>query len=410
MINSLTRALTRVALPALVVAGAYLLVPLLAALPPTLSGLRVYGPYLVLAAGALIALWFNRGRAVFGLLCLSIAYLAYHLLLSRGIEGFTERSIYAALTIFVPFNLALFSLLREQGIFNFQGFRRLLLIGGEVAFTGWVVAMPKAEIAELAWQRMIEPPIPGVSQIPHLGVAMLAFGLLLVLIKGFSSRSPVDLGIAGALVAFTIACQNVAVPNMFAVFVSAAAIVLVLSVLQESYRMAFRDELTGLASRGALNERLEALGKTYAIAMLDVDHFKKFNDTYGHDVGDQVLKMVAAHIENVGGGGRAYRFGGEEFTVLFPGKSLRDAWPHLDALRAEIAHYRMALRAEDRPKQAKAGRTQRGASRGEKSVSVSVSIGVAERSDKYPTAAEVLKAADKALYRAKERGRNRVSR
>lgn len=410
MINALIRGFGPLALPALVLLGAYLAAPLLASLPPTLSGLTVYGPYGVLAVGTLIGLWFNRGRATFGLLCLGIAYLAYHLLLMDGIDGLTRRSVYAALTIFVPFNFALFSLLPEQGIFNFQGFRRLLLIGSEVAFTGWVVAIPKAEIAELAWQRMMEPPIPGVSQIPHLGVAMFAFGLLLVLVKGFSRRSPVDLGIAGALVAFTIAAQNVAVPNGFATFVSAAAVLLVLSVLEDSYRMAFRDELTGLPSRRALNERLEALGKTYTIAMLDVDHFKKFNDTYGHDLGDQVLKMVAAHIADVGGGGRAYRFGGEEFTVLFPGKEMHDAWPHLDGLRHGIADYRMALRAQGRPERARAGRDQRGSGRGEKTVSVTVSIGVAERSDKYPDPADVLKAADKALYRAKNKGRNRVSR
>ena len=113
--------------------------------------------------------------------------------------------------------------------------------------------------------------------------------------------------------------------------------------------MAFRDELTGIPSRRALNEQLAALGNRYAIAMLDVDHFKKFNDTYGHDLGDQVLKMVAAHIARVGGGGKAFRYGGEEFTVLFPGTDAEDAIPHLEALREEIESYRMALRGSDRP-------------------------------------------------------------
>ena len=100
-----------------------------------------------------------------------------------------------------------------------------------------------------------------------------------------------------------------------------------IAVLQDTFRMAFRDELTGIPSRRALNERLAALGNRYTIAMLDVDHFKNFNDTYGHDLGDQVLKMVAAHIAGVGGGGKAFRYGGEEFTVLFPGNGRRGGDP-----------------------------------------------------------------------------------
>ena len=58
------------------------------------------------------------------------------------------------------------------------------------------------------------------------------------------------------------------------------------------------------------------MGRHYTLAMIDVDHFKKFNDTYGHDVGDLVLKMVAHQISQVNGGGKAYRYGGEEFTTV----------------------------------------------------------------------------------------------
>jgi len=75
-----------------------------------------------------------------------------------------------------------------------------------------------------------------------------------------------------------------------------------------------------LPSRRALIERLPSLGRRYTVAMVDVDHFKNFNDTYGHDAGDQVLRMVASRLGEVSGGGTAFRYGGEEFTILFPGK------------------------------------------------------------------------------------------
>ena len=172
--------------------------------------------------------------------------------------------------------------------------------------------------------------------------------------------------------------------------------------------MAFRDELTGLPGRRALDERLKATGRSYAVAMVDVDHFKKFNDTHGHDVGDQVLKLVASRLAGVGGGGIAFRYGGEEFTILFPGKDADEALPHLEQLRADIAGYRMALRAPDRPRRTRSGKRRRGASGGTKSLSVTVSIGVAARTPRHDEPEAVIKAADRALYRAKRGGRNRV--
>ena len=87
--------------------------------------------------------------------------------------------------------------------------------------------------------------------------------------------------------------------------------------------MAFRDELTGLPGRRALNEKLQRMGRVYTLAMADVDHFKAFNDTHGRR-GDQVLRMVAAQLRRVSGGGHAYRYGGE-FTLVFPARPRRKA-------------------------------------------------------------------------------------
>ena len=82
----------------------------------------------------------------------------------------------------------------------------------------------------------------------------------------------------------------------------AASLSLVWGLLRSSHSMAYRDELTGLPGRRALNERLKMLGKSYSIAMIDVDRFKRFNDTYGHEVGDEVLKLVASRGSRYQGG------------------------------------------------------------------------------------------------------------
>jgi diguanylate cyclase (GGDEF)-like protein len=189
---------------------------------------------------------------------------------------------------------------------------------------------------------------------------------------------------------------------------SMTMLILVTAVAHEAYQMAFRDELTGLPGRRALNERLMRLGRQYVIAMTDVDHFKRFNDTHGHDVGDQVLRVVASRLRKVGGGGRAYRYGGEEFVVVFPGKTLEACLPHLEDLRKAIEEYVLKLRdQEKRPKDDQVGRQSR-KRQVAKNVSVTISIGVAERQLAQRSSDEVLKAADKALYSAKSAGRNCV--
>jgi diguanylate cyclase (GGDEF)-like protein len=144
--------------------------------------------------------------------------------------------------------------------------------------------------------------------------------------------------------------------------------------------------------------------------MVDVDHFKKFNDTHGHDVGDQVLRLVAGRLAQVGGDGVAYRYGGEEFSVLFPDADLRHATRHLESIRASIERYKMAVRGGDRPKNPDDTASLRLNKPAQKTLSVTVSIGVAEPGDAHRTPTQVLKAADEALYRAKQGGRNRVSK
>lgn len=188
---------------------------------------------------------------------------------------------------------------------------------------------------------------------------------------------------------------------------SVYSFLLLIALLQEAFLLAYVDELTGIPGRKALEKQMLSLGRRYSIAMLDVDHFKKFNDTHGHDVGDQVLRMVAAKINQVTGGGKAYRYGGEEFTILFPGKTAEQTIPHLEAVRSTIAEYTMQLRDDHRPKDDKEGKKHR-AGQKNTGVNVTISLGVATKSDAQSSPEAVIKAADKALYSAKNAGRNCV--
>jgi len=398
------------AVPACVLAAAYFLVPVASELPASLAGLNAYVAYMVLALGAIVSLVFKRGRVVLALLTLALVYAGYELLLQESLAGFRARTVFVALGVFAPFNFAALSLLEERGIFNIHAFQRLGVIALEAIFTGWIVLAGKTETTAWAYAPIYETTLFAASSIPQFGLVAMALGFAVCIAAWCLARTPLDLGFAGAVIAFGIAMNGIAVPQVFPVFIAAGALILIIAVLQDTFRMAFRDELTALPSRRELNERMMGLGRRYTIAMVDVDRFKNFNDTHGHDLGDQILKMVARKLAEVGGGGKAYRYGGEEFTVLFPGKDLDATVPHLEALRKEIADYKLALRAAARPGQTSATKRRRGAFRAAKSVSVTVSIGLAQRNDKLATPEDVIKAADKALYRAKRGGRNQLSR
>ncbi|MET0332488.1 MAG: GGDEF domain-containing protein [Dyella sp.] len=196
-------------------------------------------------------------------------------------------------------------------------------------------------------------------------------------------------------------------PYLLQMTCCAALLALAAAMVHESFHMAFRDELTGLPGRRALSERLQRLRGDYVLAVLDVDHFKRFNDSHGHDVGDQVLRMVAAQLRK-SFGGKAYRQGGEEFVIVFEGPHWEDCLDMLEQLRQGIQDYRMHLRnAQQRPSTTRQGRAQRGAgSTG--ALAVTVSIGAASSDDVEGGPQAILKAADQALYKAKQGGRNRV--
>jgi diguanylate cyclase (GGDEF)-like protein len=408
--RALLRTLAPFAVAAALIAAAFAFVFYSAALPASLAGVRIYGPYLVFALAAALATAFNRGRAVLALLALVIAYAAQQAWLQQGLNDLDSRAIFAALAIFVPAFLTLLAILPERGMFNRHGLVRASVVVALAAFTAWVVAAGQGGIVDWAYRKFLDPPPISAGRIPQLGIAVIALGVPAAVAAALIRRSAVPAALAGAIVAFAIAAHVPTASITFSGFTMAAELMVAVAVLQDTFRMAFRDELTGIPSRRALNEQLAGLGSRYAIAMLDVDHFKKFNDTYGHDLGDQVLKMVAAHIAGVGGGGRAFRYGGEEFTVVFPGKDAEDAIPYLEAVREDIESYRMALRAPGRPARTRRAKRQRGGWRGKRGVSVTVSIGVAERNGRLDRPQAVVEAADRALYRAKEKGRNRLSR
>ena len=394
--------LTRPAWPAAAILAATAAAVWLAPpLPATFAGLRSAGPYAALVTALGLAWWFNRGRSFVLVASILFGWAIYHA--SPG------KLSYTAAAILVPLNCAAAFIARERGARYGPAYRWLALIAVEALAVLWLDGSKGSADGALAHWALRSPPTPLVGRLAF-AVAFAA-----AVWRAYPEERPLQVANAGALAAFFIGAEWGDEPAVFAAFMTAAGAMLIVALLQESHRLAFRDELTGLPGRRALDERMRGLGPRYALAMVDVDHFKKFNDTHGHDVGDQVLKLVAGRLAQVGGGGIAYRYGGEEFSVFFPDSDREEAAEHLEALRGSIERYRMAVRGEDRPKNPQEAAKLRGGRSAEKTparktLSVTVSIGVAQPGDALRTPAQVLKAADEALYRAKQAGRNRLSR
>ena len=423
--NAQLRTLSPLIMPVAIIIIAALVVAIGRRLPASFAGFGVFGPYTVLLVGASISLWFNRGRAFIVLLSLLIAFVGYRLAHGPESINFAGRAVFAALAVFVPLNILLALLIEERGISYFRNYRWVLLLITQILFTAWVAGAGKSALSGTAWHAMLEHWLIRPAPVPFLGRVLMASAFAYAAVKAWEQHSPLEIGLAGALVAFFVACQWPTTPGVFDAFTSAAGAILLMAVLQESHRMAFHDELTGLPGRRALEERLVGLGPVYAIAMVDVDHFKIFNDTHGHDTGDQVLKLVGARLAKLDGGGKAFRYGGEEFAVLFFDRTRKEALPHLETLRQNIETYSMTVRHDDRrgdfrpgndrrsptgsPKNPRPGPDVRAFRKPDQGLSVTVSIGVADPDEYLNSPQKVIRAADEALYRAKEQGRNRVS-
>lgn len=184
------------------------------------------------------------------------------------------------------------------------------------------------------------------------------------------------------------------------------ALTICYAVIKDSFTMAFKDELTGIPSRRALMQYIQTLGRKYTVVMSDIDHFKKFNDRHGHDVGDEVLKLVASKLNKVTGGGKAFRFGGEEFVIVFPRKNANEVTPYVEVVRQVIADYDIALRTKPRPN--KTPKSKSASTKKAQIVKVTSSFGIAQRTNQASSFEQAMKQADIALYAAKKAGRNCV--
>jgi GGDEF domain-containing protein len=382
--------------------------------PPALSFLNCC----VLAGGALLAWRFHSTRIFLALAVVGLAELATSLpAIEHAPVDSPGRIVLSAIAVLLPINLVIIAPIQERG-FTVAAIAPvgLFLFVQSVIVTVWYAgqATPPTVHAHHA--------NPAISWPTYTWLIWIAAAVFLLL-RFFWSRKPVDAALFWCLGAAEFALHFANASRLSTTYSTAAGAILAMSIIENSYLLAYHDELTALPSRRAFNDALLRLQDPYVIAAVDIDHFKRFNDTYGHDTGDEVLRLVASVLSRVSGGGQAYRCGGEEFSILFPGKSVSDVADDLERLRENVEHSEFRLRGVER-RQAPRGpdRRKTGVRKSERKgvairrlaqaepapLSVTISIGAAESKESEVDPARVQQAADQALYRAKANGRNRV--
>ncbi len=375
-------------------------------------------------AGLLLAWRFHSSRIFFALLSLFLAQQA----ISYFSKGHPTASgpgttALAAVGLLLPLNFILLSFQQEKGFTSSSIAPPTLLLFVQSVIVA-VLCRPEPSAAA---QRALHHAL-GPAPLPFATLLAFAAAEVVLLIRFLLFHKPVEGGLLWALAASLLSLYFGGVGRIPTAYFAAAAFILAGAIVETSYLLAYHDELTTLPSRRAFHDALLRLEAPYSIAMVDIDHFKRCNDTYGHDTGDQVLRMVASRLARVSGGGQAYRCGGEEFAILFPGKTTNEVMDHLEKLRADIEASKLHLRGPDRRQETRGPdrRSQRPRGRGKPGhairqlarptapvssvteLSVTASMGVATSRRENPSAEEVIQAADKALYRAKAAGRNRI--
>lgn len=357
---------------------------------------------LFIGAGLVYATWFKRARAAFGFLFLfwfAVGLIANPVAEALGIP--LEHDLAGVAYRWLPFNLCILALLPlawpmsvAGAAVTFMLFLQLL-IPIFVPIDSWA-GLPSVNerLAELlpAYTHDLLLPIEPIVTV----IAAIAFFLR----WQFTVRT--------TEVSLSLMCSVLLVGIMrvelLIVVAAVAAGVVFLAVIYNSHRMAFVDALTGLANRRSLDLALAHPQRKVAIAMLDIDRFKRINDRFGHDLGDQVLRMVASRLRRIAGF-KPFRYGGEEFCLVFKGKSVDRVEEICEAVRAAIADPPLAIRSPSRPAHRPLNREKYR----EKvpALRVTASLGIALPRDGEPIS-EVIANADEALYKAKRAGRNKV--
>ena len=355
-------------------------------------------PIVIALLAIFMSIWYQNSNS-FYLVCFILISYIYISISQEHLPMLVEAV--TMLSILFPVNVVWLSFSKERGIISTYGRNKAIILLAQLLWV-FINIRIKSNV----------PAGPGISGIyigikaPAIVLYIMAVGILLscYILK----NQYMDLIYVAVLISSVISFYLSNRLLLVAIFTSAIFVIMVIAMFDVSYSLAFYDTLTGVLSRRALEQELLKLGnRKYYIAMVDLDFFKKINDCYGHDIGDEVLKMVAYILNKTLSKAKVFRYGGEEFVVLFTGKGYNEVMNQLERARRAIERRPFIVRSDNRPKEKPEKITNH--SKGKGKINITVSIGLAQKTDILKTGYEVIKKADEALYKSKNSGRNCIT-
>ena len=363
-------------------------------------------PYIVLGFGLIFGWYLSSSRLILSILVLALAERAVLLFPPTDLDPASMGpTMLAATSVLLPLNLLALSLVKEEAISTWRGVVRLLLVLGQPFLVLWLSLPDQADFARSLQRPLLPIVLTEWSTLTQ--PALLAFvGAVLMLGVRFAlEQNPLDAGALWALIASFTAFQGLSHGWAPTNFLSAAGLILFLTLVQASHQRAYRDALTGMLGKQAHEEATATLAGKYVVAVVGIDQLKQYGNQHGKPVREQLLRLVAPKIQAAAGRGQVYRLAGEEFTILFPRRTAMETLVTLEAIRKAVEQCRIYLRGRDR-----VWESRRASRPGGEELALTASIGVAEAGAGASSLGLVTKAAYRALYEAKGEGGNLVKR
>ncbi len=398
--------LNRLVTPALCMLFALILRWQQQALGSNLLALLPQLPYVLLSIAGLIALLSNRTRELALSLSVLCTYWLIRTYLQAPLDSQPASEVFTLLALALPLIALFLIFIPQQGITQPQGIA--IFLGPPVLLTAASqILIINPDLFAPFTVDLINNPLwftrlPGDIAL----IYVIAIGIATMML--IRRQQSIESSALGCIAMLFVTLGWIQLNNISAAMFTGMGLLLTINITSGLLHIGLYDELTQIGNRRALIEAAKTAGNQYTLAMVDADHFKQINDRFGHDLGDQALKVIASCMLKTGCGGKAYRYGGEEFCLLFKGKSRDQVADCLEELRQAIANYDMVIRDKKlRPKEQALGEKKRGASKRHSNLRLTVSVGVADNAN-GGSFEHLIKLADRALYKAKAGGRNRL--
>ena len=367
--------------------------------PDVRDSLAVHAaPLLVFAGGALLGIVTGRGRLVFGLMVLALTMAA--------LINFGSHTTFRAVALLLPLNLGVIAWVGETRALSVRGASWLGVILLQAAVVGLVEFLHPAALGA-----SLDRPLVAVDARPWISLPQLAIFAFAAMLGAHVARSvrgrrPLPAGAVWALVASFLALDTAGSGGPADLHFATAGMLLALGTVLEAPPVVHRDEVTGLPASLELNKIIRRLPRHYALACVAIDEFTTYRDEHGPEVGKKLMRLVAAALTKIGGGGHVFYLMRErEFVVVFRRTSVQTAARHLDAVRRAVEAATLDVSVHKQPGGKTPGKAPVVV---ERTVAATISAGVAEPPSRGADPFNVLRAAERALENARRSGMNRI--